>query len=91
MVKGAFKQAVVVKGTGVDGFSSAVFISDSLPDEYLLSSADDFLRAARRIAGEKPRQNARFPAFFALAGPADHCHILADAYVSLRVAHGQRA
>lgn len=56
MVKGVAKYAVVVRGTGADGFSDAIFISDSENrDELFISSADDLLKVARKIAGEKPK------------------------------------
>ncbi len=60
MVKGVAKYAVVVKGTGVDGFSDAIFISDGrLSAENGIRSEQELLLAARRIAGEskaRPRK-----------------------------------
>ena len=56
MVKGVAKQAVVVKGTGVDGFEQAIFISASSIEQEKVSSAAELLDAARRIAGAKVRK-----------------------------------
>ena len=60
MVKGVAKYAVVVRGTGVDGFSDAIFISDSPHGaEKGIRSEQELLLAARRIAGGgvKKRRN----------------------------------
>ena len=51
MVKGIVKHAVIVRGTGVDHFDEAIFLSDGTQPE--ISSATELLTAARRIAGEK--------------------------------------
>ena len=56
MIKGVAKQAVVVKGTGVDGFEQAIFISSSEGEQERIASAEELLDAARRIAGGKVRK-----------------------------------
>lgn len=56
MVKGVAKQAVVVKGTGLDGFEQAIFISTSNMEQEKVASAAELLEAARRIAGAKVRK-----------------------------------
>ena len=65
MTQGSFKKAVIVKGTGVEGFSDAIFISDGEQDELFLPSSDGFICAADRIAGKKPRKSRKRAEFFA--------------------------
>lgn len=56
MVKGVAKRAVVVKGTGVDGFEQVIFISSGAEENEKVASAEELLDAARRIAGAKAKK-----------------------------------
>lgn len=53
MVKGIAKYAVVVNGTGVDGFEQAIFISGESQPTDAVTSASELLQAARALAGGK--------------------------------------
>ena len=68
MVKGVAKQAVVVKGTGVDGFEQAIFISTANMEQEKVASAAELLDAARRIAGAKVRKKRSDTVVSALIG-----------------------
>ena len=75
MVKGIAKRAVVVQGTGVDGFEQAIFISSGAEEGEKIASAAELLDAARRIAGAKARKKRSETVTAAIVGFLAGCAV----------------
>ena len=75
MVKGVAKRAVVVKGTGVDGFEQAIFISSGAEESEKVASAAELLDAARRIAGAKAKKKRSETVISSLVGFLAGCGV----------------